>query len=326
MKKKSIFLAALAATAMLTGCSNDETTQVAQNGRAIQFDGFVNKSTRADLTTDNIESFQVWGLMSNDEQNGTPFIGTTVTKGESGDWTYSPLVYWSQGYKYSFVAIAPASDDSWSFSAPSTVGQWGTIDFTNNGETDLIYALDGTYATTPLATSQGQTISLTFNHLLSRVKFVFKNSMEDDSKLTISDVTIKAGNKAATATLGQTSTWAIDAGTPATDLVFGETGAISVNSNDETAAKYMIPLDGQTYTATFTVKREHSGITDTYSHTVTLPSITWQQGYSYALTAELTAENVDPKTDLYPIVFDVTEVEDWEDYTDETVDVPSVGN
>lgn len=49
---------------LLASCSSDDTVEMANNKNAIQFKGFVNKSTRAtDLTTASLEAFKVWGVM-----------------------------------------------------------------------------------------------------------------------------------------------------------------------------------------------------------------------------------------------------------------------
>lgn len=328
---------AVAAVAMLASCSNDETTGKAVKGNAIQFDGFVNKSVKGvddDITNDNFASFQVWGLMSKGEQTGHPFIGTTVTKSGS-DWTYTTPVYWENGYNYSFVAIAPAGFGT--FNAPTTVGQYGTIDF-NNGEgtTDLIYAIDGTYVTDAVST-EGQCpgpIDLTFNHLLSRVKFAFENAMDDGSTINVTAVTITNANTKATATLGQTATWALAADNSTASLTFGnvildaEATDYAENVTKATDHKYMIPATSadQKYTVTFTVTRHHSSVTDQYNHEVELPVVTMEPGKSYQFVAELNAENItggdpdDPNNpELCPIKF-TAEVEPWEDFTD--TDVP----
>ncbi len=334
---KKVFLMAVAAVAMLASCSNDETTGKAVNGNTIKFDGFVNKSVKGaanDLNNTTFNSFQVWGLMSKGEQTGTPFNGTTVTKSGS-DWTYNGNVYWENGYNYSFVAIAPAGFGT--FNAPTTVGQYGTIDF-NNGEgtTDLIYAIDGTYVTDAVST-EGQCpgpIDLTFNHLLSRVKFAFENAMDDGSTINVTAVTITNANTKATATLGQTATWALAADNSTASLTFGnvildaEATDYAENVTKATDHKYMIPATSadQKYTVTFTVTRHHSGVTDQYNHEVELPVVTMEPGKSYQFVAELNAENItggdpdDPNNpELCPIKF-TAEVEPWEDFTD--TDVP----
>lgn len=334
---------AVAAVAMLASCSNDETTGKAVNGNTIKFDGFVNKSVKGaanDLNSTTFTSFQVWGLMSKGEQTGKPFDATTVNKSGS-EWTYNGNVYWENGYNYSFVAIAPAGFGT--FNAPSTVGEWGSIDFENGeGTTDLIYDVDGTYATSAVST-EGQCprpINLTFNHLLSRVKFAFENAMDDGSTINVTAVTITNANTKATATLGETATWALaDDNAPAA-LNFGDV-LLDAEATDyapgaakATDHKYMIPATSadQKYTVTFTVTRHHSGVTDQYDHEVEIPAVTMEQGKSYKFTAELNAQNItggdpnDPDNpQLCPIKFTAT-VSDWGGFNETELVLPSAGS
>lgn len=327
---------AVAAVAMLASCSNDETTGKAVNGNTIKFDGFVNKSVKGaanDLNSTTFTSFQVWGLMSKGDQTGTPFVGTTVTKSGS-EWTYNGNVYWENGYNYSFVAIAPAGFGT--FNAPSTVGEYGTIDFENGeGTTDLIYDIDGTHATSPVST-EGQCpdpINLTFNHLLSRVKFAFENAMDDGSTINVTAVTITNANTKATATLGETATWALAADNSTARLAFGNVilddpaTDYATGVTKATDHKYMIPATsaGQKYTVTFTVTRNHSGVTDLYNHEVELPVVTMEPGKSYQFVAELNAQNItggdpdDPNNpELCPIKF-TAEVDEWDAFGDTEV-------
>ena len=340
---KKVFLMAVAAVAMLASCSNDETTGKAVNGNTIKFDGFVNKSVKGaanDLNNTTFTSFQVWGLMSKGDQTGTPFVGTTVTKSGS-EWTYTTPVYWENGYNYSFVAIAPAGFGT--FNAPSTVGEYGTIDFENGeGTTDLIYDVDGTWATTAVSTegSCPKAINFTFNHLLSRVKFAFKNGMDDGSTINVTGVTITNANTKATATLGETAAWALAKDNTTGNLTFGnvlldgQATDFAAPESKATDHKYMIPAisDGQKYTVTFTVTRHHSGVTDQYEHTVELPEITMEQGKSYNFTAELNAQNItggdpdDPDNpQLCPIQFTAT-VSNWDGFNETELVLPSAGS
>lgn len=334
---------AVAAVAMLASCSNDETTGKAVNGNTIKFDGFVNKSVKGaanDLNNTTFTSFQVWGLMSDGEQTGTPFNGTTVTKSGS-DWTYNGNVYWENGYNYSFVAIAPAGFGT--FNAPSTVGEWGSIDFENGeGTTDLIYDIDDTYVTDAVST-EGQcpaAINLTFNHLLSRVKFAFENAMDDGSTINVTAVTITNANTKATATLGATATWALADDNKVAALSFGDV-ILDAEATDYAAGaakatdhKYMIPATSadQKYVVTFVVTRHHSGVTDQYDHEVELPVVEMEQGKSYQFTAELNAQNItggdpdDPDNpQLCPIQFTAT-VSDWGGFNETELVLPSAGS
>lgn len=320
---KKLFIMGFAAMGLsLTACNSDETVEMAK-GNAIGFKIFVNNSTRAanDATTTNLESFKVWGLMNKDGQTGTPFDGKDVTK-ENGTWTYTPPVYWEKGYAYSFVALAP--NNAYTFTAPTAINTWGSLTFDNgDGETDLIYAT-AKQETVP-ANGCPAPVSLTFNHMLSRVRFQFENGMLDGSKLTVSNVKINDAYTSGTATLAEQLadlTWNPVQGTGA--IVFGNAAAMDPNAKAETAHKYMIPATKK-YNLTFTVTRVHHGVTDTYNHTVTLPETTMTQGLSYQFVAKFTAENINPDQVLCPIQFTAT-VAKWEDFTDKSFNVKTATN
>lgn len=322
---KKLFIMGLAAMGLaLTACNSDETVEMAK-GNAIGFKTFVNNSTRVatDATTDGLKSFKVWGLMNKGDNTGTPFDGVVVSKDAKKGWTYTPPVYWEKGYAYSFVALAP--NDVYTFTAPTEINTWGSLTFNNGtGETDLIYA------TAKQTTVEGNTcpldVNLTFNHMLSRVRFQFENGMDDGSVLTVSNVKIIDACTSGTATLAEQLTdltWNPVQGTGA--LEFGNAAAMEQqNAKAETAHKYMIPAD-KAYNLKFTVTREHHGVTDTYNHTVTLPKIAMTQGLSYQFVAKFTAENINPGQVLCPITFTAT-VAKWEDFTDNSFNVKPVTN
>lgn len=320
---KKLFIMGLAAMGLaLTACNSDETVEMAK-GNAIGFKTFVNNSTRAanDATTTNLESFKVWGLMNKGDQTGTPFVAKEVTKAND-TWSYTPPVYWEKDYAYSFVALAP--NEAYTFTAPTVINTWGYLTFENGaGETDLIYAA----AKQATVTGDGcpAPVNLTFNHMLSRVRFQFENGMLDGSKLTVSNVKINDAYTSGTATLAEQLAglrWAPGRTTGA--LEFGKAAAMDPNAKAETAHKYMIPATKK-YNLTFTVTRVHHGVTDTYNHTVTLPETEMKQGLSYQFVAKFTAENINPDEVLCPIQF-TAEVKGWENFTDKAFDVKSATN
>lgn len=308
----------------LTACNSDETVEVAK-GNAIGFKTFVNNSTRAanDVNTENLDAFKVWGLMNKGNQTGTPFVAKEVTKANSA-WSYAPPVYWEKGYAYSFVALAP--NDAYTFTAPTVINTWGSLTFENGaGETDLIYA------THKQATVTGDgcpaPVNLTFNHMLSRVRFQFENGMADGSKLTVSNVKINDACTSGTATLAEQLaglTWAPGQGTGA--LEFGGAAKMEKDAKEATAHKYMIPAT-KAYKLSFTVTRVHHGVTDVYNHNnVILQQLTFEPGKSYQLTAKFTAENINPDEELCPITFTAT-VNPWESVDDQSFNVkPTIIN
>ena len=312
---KKFFIMGMAAMGLaLTACNNDETVEVAK-GNAIGFNTFVNNSTRAavDATTANFTSFKVWGLMNDGEKTGTPFVGRDVTK-DNGAWSYGTPVYWEKGYSYSFVALAP--NDAYTFTAPTVINTWGSLTFNNKtGEKDLLYA------TKKQETVVGNTcppaVDLTFNHMLSRVRFQFENGMLDGSELTVTDVKITDAYTNGTATLAEdlaNLTWVADATTG--ELTFDNAAKVDIakDAKCETGHKYMIPAI-KAYKVTFTVTRKHNGVTDIYNHEVTLPETTMTQGLSYQFVAKFTSENIDPDNELCPIEF-TAQVKDWENFSD----------
>ena len=306
---KKLFIMGLAAMGLaLTACNSDETVEMAK-GNAIGFKTFVNNSTRVatDATTTDLKSFKVWGLMNNGTQTGKPFVAQKVTK-ENNTWSYTPPVYWEKGYAYSFVALAP--NDAYDFTAPTAINTWGSLTFNNGtGEKDLIYA------TAKQTTVEDKTcpaaVNLTFNHMLSRVRFQFENGMDDGSVLTVSNVKITDAYTSGTATLAEQLT--VNSWTPGQEtgaLEFGGADAMDKNAKKETGHKYMIPAT-KDYKLSFTVSRLHHGVTDVYNHNdVLLQGLTFEPGKSYQLTAKFTAKNINPVEELCPITFTAT-VDPW---------------
>lgn len=322
---KKLFIMGLAAMGLaLTACNSDETVEVAK-GNAIGFKTFVNNSTRAanDVNTENLDAFKVWGLMNKGDQTGTPFVGKEVKKA-NGAWSYQTPVYWEKGYAYSFVALAP--DDAYTFTAPTVINTWGSLTFENGaGETDLIYAAAKQEAVT--GNTCPAAVNMTFNHMLSRVRFQFENGMADGSKLTVSNVKINDACTSGTATLAEQLaglTWAPGQGTGA--LEFGGAAKMEKDAKEATAHKYMIPAT-KAYKLSFTVTRKHHGVTDVYNHNnVILQQLTFEPGKSYQLTAKFTAENINPDKELCPIEFTAT-VNPWESVDDQSFNVkPTIIN
>lgn len=318
--KKNLFLIGLAAIGMLfASCSNDETVEVAKNQNGIQFKSFVNNSTRAtDLTTNNLADFQVWGIMKKDNQIGKPFVGTQVSKA-GGAWSYGTPVYWEKGYQYSFAAVAPAGVFEM-VEAPADYQDYGKVKFNNGrGDTDLLWAFNDKGLVTWEGDACPAAVDLTFNHMLSRVRFNFVNAMDDGSLLTVKDVQITNACTEGTVQLIADNAgleWAAEGGAALLFDDAAETG-FAQDASCTTGHKYMIPTT-KAYNVTFTVERAHNGVVDTYNHTVALTEMEMESGKSYQFKAEFTAQNINPDGALCPIVFtaDVNEWGAWGDAID----------
>lgn len=331
MKKTNLWLAGLVAMTMATSCSNDEVTSMNPDN-AIDFEAaFVNKSTRAaeDLTADGVKEtgFNVFAFK--DSPATHIFKGDEVTYTDG--WRYNRLQFWKKGSDYWFGAVAPAADAAWSMQTVATVGAdymgSGVLTFDNGaaaGEQDLLYAWAGKVACTEPADMKK--VSFVFNHMLSRVKFSFVNGMLSESiTLTVSDVQIKDAYSSASVDLNTTApVWSVKSQDKNLNMPFeGVDGAIGMSKEGETAHKYLIPSDkDKTYTLYFKVNmHQDGGIIGSYEHTVTIKNVALVMGRSYDFKATLSAGNIDPEGTLYPIEFEVSEVEGWADYTDKNVDM-----
>lgn len=319
----------LAAAAMLTACSND--TEVAMPKQdAISFDGFVNKSTRATEETDienlKTKGFGVFGYMDN--KNGRVFTNEKVTFTNNA-WTYTNKQYWTAGKNYWFFALAPHNTaDRYEFTPADNLDEGGTIKANIGvGEYDLIFAKSAKI-TTPDPLESMEKVPFTFDHLLSRVKFCFKNSLgNNNTSFVVSNVSIEGFVNKGTYTIN-TEKWALDGNAEGTGLSFGSTESILNGQEGITDYKFMFPTDeseeGVAYVVNFVVKvSQGSAEASTYTHRVLLPQTKMVKGHSYRFTAELDAENINPDGTLLPIEFTVDTVNEWGEWENVTTEVPN---
>ena len=308
MKKTLFFLMVMAA--VLTGCSNENTNELVR-GNAIEFDGFVNKSTRGTVDLDNqtLNNFTVYGFM--ESAGGVIFDNEPVVKAESGAWTYTHKQYWNPGNAYYFSAIAPTVDAQWTYDTNDTT-DGGIITYTNGeGNQDLIYAYTKTRYNMASASPK---VGFNFYHLLSRVAFSFTNGFENPNiTLNVTGVTIKnAVNKASIDMADPTNGWtALD---DEVALDFGDTKfqRIEIGATSSTDHKYMIPL-AKDYELEFTVEMyQGTELAGTFVHTVSIPHLNMLSNTSYKVQAELSATNINPAAELEEIQFEVSDLKQWD--------------
>lgn len=351
---KKLFVCALAAS-MFTACSQDETISQ-QSPMQISFDGaFVNKASRADkaddwtTTTAKLTGFDVWGYM--DDQTGRIFgdgdNGEDVT-GSKGNFTYVNEQYWYAGHTFNFFALAPLNSDNATVTPPAEgeiVKGLSNVNFKNlSGTEDLLYATYERNIPTGADLSQySDAVKFTFYHLLSKVKFSFKNTYTNPNiHFEVYDIQMtapKVGNiNLNNADWATNSKWEL-VGTDVTPLAFGTTNDIAQGKEQECATERLtIPATAeQKYLVTFKVKLYNGGVLVNqlneagevipYSHDITLTGVDFEIGKAYDLYAELNADNIiDPEDpyyedeNSYPIVFDVEVVDGWDQATDEKVD------
>ena len=320
---KKVFIAILAAAAF-AACNKAEVVESAPAAKIAFDNAFVDNATKAatDITLSNLSDFGVYGTVTKGENAALIFNNQTVTK--SGDaYTYSPVQYWIEGAQYTFSAYAPFTNAKWAFAPAASKDAYnGTLSFNNaaaQGEQDLLFAsatctTPGTLNTTPDA------VSFTFSHLLSKVVFKYTNGFTDNN-ITLNVYDVKINNAAAAGTISvtgaTTGNW-VDAGTDYARS-FGKATPASADAfangvSITTEHFYLIPVE-RAYNITFKVDLYQAGVLlDTYEHDVDA-TINIEKGKSYSFNAELTYENVNPESQLYPIEFKVDDVDDWDPAT-----------
>ena len=335
--KKVIF--ALAAVVALAACSQEDVI-VADKGAAIGFDTFVGKATRVDdktLTTGDLADFAVYGAVTN-TVNGTPataliFNNVEVAKNGTGmdtddyagqtktEWKYEGTQYWIAGAAYDFAAVAPYSCgqvDAFNATTKKT-----TINnFTNNAVTDLLYAQ--TVATG--AASGNQPVKFDFRHVLSKVKFSFKNEyFSTGTTIRVRDIVLTNAHQTASVTLDATNTdWTGHAGK--LSIAFGNAAATAVDAEEAIAqdselesfnVRFIIPGKEHEYTVSFLVDVLYgTTVVKTYEHTASVTFIP-AAGTAYDIKTAIDHTNIDPAQAQEPIEFTVNKIEGWGEYNND---------
>ncbi len=351
MKKTLIITLASIA---LVGCSQDET--VATMDRvAIEFDKvFVENSTSSratDLTTGNLTNFAVYGSVEKGDQEGNIFNKQEVTGTQAGGYTYTPAQYWIPGANYHFVAIAPFEEAHWTYTWSEENNtqygnkqvQNGTITFNNEdaaASQDLLWAYQPASTVNTVANQAPGAVSFSFQHLLSRVKFTFKNGFAtgNNIQLKVKNVQITNAHSQGTlaitdGTIGETWTASNTADEDKFTRIFGDANGEPVadyyapQTSASTAHYYLLPVENANYTIAFTIDLYQAGVLllENIQKETTILTPTLKRGFSYEFKAELNASNTTNDGALEPIEFQVSGVKGWENYTgnDATVTIPA---
>ena len=324
---KKLLFAAAAIVAMASCATDDVVSRPA--GAAIEFnDAFVENATRAnDIAKDNLSQFNVYGSVTANNTNGFIFTDQLVEK--NGDnYKYQPAQYWIPAASYKFTAFASLTANQrtdnvarqWSF-APAADAANGVISFNNEvaqANQDLVYAYADCNTDETIA-SKPAPVAFTFNHMLSRVQFTITNGFAEGSniKLDITNLTITDAHANGTLEVadGVAQTWAV--GTDVFGRNFGSTTQLADNNTSWTTEHfYLIPTKA-TYNVTFNVTLWQAGVNiDTYTRTATV-DLDMFKGMSYNIKATLNASNTaEDGSEIYPIEFTVTDVNEWQDFGD----------
>lgn len=330
--RKSILL--LAAAAALASCTQSEVLEVAEN-RAISFDPFVGKSTRAAteivdpsaVSGNKLTTFYVFGRYG--ESSGATYDKVVYTNAEvdvtSSHTNVGPadnIQYWVPGKKYMFAAYSDGNNQIQSTGGGATVSfdNDGHIEIENYqaGTNDLILAIPNAVTTNgDLSASNPGAVQLTFKHLLSQVSFEFENDFKTTGyTLDITNLSFSVKNQGNYASTG----WMVSETPIKTNTQTSVATSVAINGNGSSESWFVIPQSNTDYTASFTatIKDNNQVVvkTNTFNNiplktgTTTTPggdSNEWKSGYRYKYTAQINPTNMG----LNEIKFTVS-VEEWE--------------
>lgn len=329
--KKQILTVAVAALA-LAGCSKSETVEVAGN-RAIGFNSFVNKNTRAVKTIDdasalgtNFYVFGRYGTAPSPDWNGIAFDNEISTA----------VYYWQAGKTYCFGAYANGANRANGKINDATFDA-GTQTLTFPGYTpddtkDLVAAVAGNIAANDHnSLPSGTPVELNFKHLLSQVKLTFTTDAAATYNMTITDVKIEGAVSTADGKYNGTATWTKKATEGYTYEEFGTTaegGKVISSGVPADQVKFVIPqgnTNGLKVTFTATLKGTEATGTATFEATLEhalSTANTWMPQYCYNYTANVPLEKVieNPEGKV-KITFNPS-LDPWEDLRN--TDIPSL--
>lgn len=249
---KKLFISMLAVAA-LASCSQEDVI-VADKGDLIGFNSFVENATRADYSTTDINTINVYGTVNNVLiYDHTPVYRPSTETGEGYNdvWTCGVKQYWIADAPYKFAALVDVPKANIYF---DDYKMPASFTYTADGTTDVLYDY---YEVTGKA-KDNETVPFTFKHLLSKVHFTVTNESEIDTyTYTISNVTVTNTRANGTYTV-YTSNDADAAGVWSTTLTEGNTtfDPIEDVTNAEPVSNadlLLIPIPGTKVGISFTV-------------------------------------------------------------------------
>ena len=338
---KKYFLGMGLFLAGLASCTNNEVVEVSQNQNAIQFKmPFVENSTRAatqapvtDLTAAGIEHIHVfgWYLPENEqdvEKAVNPFDNASLEVSKGTDNLFNTNVDWILNQWYSFAAFIDGVDgdaedwvDDVTFELPTYNTSRLTIPNYEATAHDLVIAMP---EDVHITTTSNYAVPLMFKHMLSKVRFTFKNNEQSKFKINVSGIRINNAYKTGTLVADKSSNSVISANWNFTDVV--KTGynydAIENIKGQEVgySENYVIPQSTDGLTVTFTINLHElvdnvDKVIETVDYTASLQIgaiSNWTFGYAYNYVLSISAEDINP--DLSEKIKFSASVSSW-DYT-----------
>lgn len=309
--KKSIFLLAAAAAAFAS-CTQSEVMEVAEN-RAIGFNAFVGKTTKAvtEIDNDNIKAFHVYGK----DSDGDIFNGEQVYEsGTPNVWIYDNLVGWEASQTYSFAAY---SDGGVKDNASTTASvAWNGTNLTITGydagqtQKDLLVSIA---SNADVVASTNAPVAFTFQHALALIKFTINSDLGDgDNAITITGFKVTGikskGDLDYTTNNVAWTNWN-------TPLELNSADFVTESSTPGVSDSFVvIPGEsnvsfGVEFTATI-----GNGTIPAKTLTATISNQNWTAGYRYNYVATITGADMDV------ITFADPQVTPWEDAAEGNMD------
>lgn len=225
--KKSIFLLGVAVAAM-TSCSNDKLLDQAEPiQRAIGFESFVNKTTKAITTTDNptaeagLRRFYVHGYYGTTDVFNGKEVTKTIDNNQIKSWDYQlangeQQPYWTNN-DYYFAAYAQGNDETSingvqysSINSKATLSIPFTAEYTTSENAVTICNVKDLVADLKTETgliSRTAAVDFSFKHLLAKIKFTIKNNSPENLPMTITNLVINGVKINGTFTSTNTDNW-----------------------------------------------------------------------------------------------------------------------
>ena len=318
---KKLFILGLAAISF-AACVQEQVVETPQGGAITFENAFIDNATRAAVdpstTTNTLTAFDVWGFVK--EYDGTVFVDQDVTL-NGGQWGYEGTQFWAPNQPYYFAALAPMN--SAKLGHVLATGEaaklgLGTLTFENvDGTEDVLYATS--QVTSKGANVPNDPVKFQFKHLLSKVKFTFKNGfITNNASIKVTNIKMTAPAEASinVAQADYSKAWTLE--DEKVTLAFGDVQQLTFGEDAECANERLtIPAAASyAYTVTFDVEL-FMGAQSVYtvSKTSTVTGVELEMGKAYNFSAEINPDNLE----LDAITFDVIEVEEW----DEEGDVPT---
>lgn len=341
--KKSLLMLGLAVAAM-SSCTNDEVIDLNQsNQKAIGFESFVNKGTRAtlDVTKTTLKEFYVFGYYGS---NSEVFDNSIVLGNATSGWDVVEKKLWTKNV-YQFAAYANGYGDGTNNTDTTDDDQLTGVSFANKTLTINNYSLEGkdliaAFAYQNNSNGNNQTdVSLTFRHLLSKVKFIFDYTDGGNANLemTVENVTLKVPTSGKCVADSTTTTWSCH--TTGDLKIYVVPGVVDLGLSENATATteeyfYVLPTGNSmgneivlSFDVTYTDKTQNDAIVKEEHHDLNLntaklsddSACTWSANTAYVYTVQL------PFAPLY-IDFTVNDVTGWGTATEVTIAPPTPNN